>query len=330
MSQHRAVAPNLKNVSRDYETGRSAIRAEAEALVALADSLGEEFEKAVDIILQSKGKVIVTGMGKSGHISRKIAATLASTGTPAMFVHPAEASHGDLGVIARNDVVIAISKSGESPELSDIIEYAKRIALPLIAITCERASTLGRMAGTVLLMPQVAEVCPIGLAPTTSTTMSLALGDAIAVTCLKRRDFRVADFGEFHPGGKLGLRLKRVKDVMYQGSDVPLVRSGSQIGDAIIEMSRTKLGCVGIIDTSDALVGIFTDGDLRRCITSVNMKDAVDDVMKRKPHEIDSDALVQEVALIFNTHRIPSVFVIAEGRPIGIVHIHSILGSGLI
>jgi arabinose-5-phosphate isomerase len=310
--------------------GADAIRTEAAGLLRLADSLGPSFDRAVELILASQGRVVVSGMGKSGHIGRKIAATFASTGTPALFVHPAEASHGDLGMIARSDVVLAMSKSGESPELSDIIGYCRRHGMPLIAITAVADSALGRTADVVLQLPDVAEACPMGLAPTSSTTMALALGDAIAVACLRRRDFRAADFREFHPGGKLGLRLKRVQDIMYSGADMPLVRSGQPLSAAILEMTRTRLGCVGIVDAAGILVGIFTDGDLRRCISSAIITTPIDEIMSRGPHEISADALVEEVALLFTSHRIPSVFITREHQPVGVVHMHSLLGSGLI
>jgi len=322
----QAASPHQSNSS----IGAAAIRTEAQGLLRLADSLGSEFDRAVDLILAASGRVVVSGMGKSGHIGRKIAATFASTGTPALFVHPAEASHGDLGMISRSDVVLALSKSGESPELSDIIGYCRRHGMVLIAITAVADSALGRTADVALLLPDVAEACPMGLAPTSSTTMALALGDAIAVACLQRRNFRAADFREFHPGGKLGLRLKRVEDIMYRGADVPLVRSGQPLSAAILEMTRTRLGCVGIVDEAGILIGIFTDGDLRRCISSAIITTPIDEIMSRGPYEMRADALVEEVALLFTSHRIPSVFITHEHQPVGVVHMHSLLGSGLI
>jgi arabinose-5-phosphate isomerase len=310
--------------------GAAAIRLEASGLLRLADSLSADFGRSIELILAGSGRVVVTGMGKSGHVGRKIAATLASTGTPAMFLHPAEASHGDLGMVSRNDIVLAISKSGESPELSDVISYCRRHAMVLIAITAVPSSSLGRMANAVLLLPDVAEACPLGLAPTTSTTMAMAMGDAIAVACLQRRDFRAADFREFHPGGKLGLRLKRVKDIMYKGADLPLVTLGQTVSAAILEMTRTRLGCVGVVDFQGLLTGIFTDGDLRRCISSAITTQTIEEVMSTRPYQISSDALVEEVALLFTTHRIPSVFVTCEHKPVGVVHVHDLLRSGLI
>jgi arabinose-5-phosphate isomerase len=312
------------------EVGRMAIQSEANGLLRLAESLGSEFESAVGLILACSGRLVVTGMGKSGHVGRKISATFSSTGTPSLFVHPAEASHGDLGMISRSDAIIAISKSGETPELSDVVSYSRRFGIPLVAITSGAKSALGSVADVLLLMPDATEACPMGLAPTTSTTMMLALGDALAIACLKHRNFRATDFKEFHPGGKLGMRLKRARDIMYSGAEMPIVESGSPLSSAILEMTRTRLGCVGIVNSDGFLIGIFTDGDLRRCISSVNISENIDDHMFRGPFEMDPEALVEEVALLFNSHRIPSVFVTREHKPIGVIHMHSLLGSGLI
>lgn len=319
-----------KQQDEDLAIGRQAIRAEAQGLLQMADQLGEPFARAVALISASAGKVVVSGMGKSGHIARKIAATFSSTGTPAIFIHPAEASHGDLGMLSRNDIVLAISKSGESPELSDIINYCRRHGMPILAITARSDSTLGRMANETLLLPDVAEACPLGLAPTTSTTMALALGDALAISCLQRRNFGAADFREFHPGGKLGLRLKRVCDIMYTGADVPLVKEDATLSVAILEMTRTRLGCVGIVDHAGLLVGIFTDGDLRRSFSNGLIERPIREVMTANPYEMAPEALMEDVAHLFSTQRIPSVFVTQNGKPIGVVHVHNLLGSGLI
>ena len=325
-----SYAPPLVAITPSREVGAAAVRLEAASLLRLADSLESGFDQCVELILASSGRVVVTGMGKSGHVGRKIAATLASTGTPALFVHPAEASHGDLGMVSRNDIVLALSKSGESPELSDLISYCRRHAMVLIAITAVPDSALGRTANIVLLLPDVVEACPLGLAPTTSTTMAMAMGDAIAVACLQRRNFRASDFREFHPGGKLGLRLKRVQDIMYKGSDLPLVTLGQTVSAAILEMTRTRLGCVGVVDLDGLLIGIFTDGDLRRCISAAITTQAIEEVMSARPYEMAADALVEEVALLFTTYRIPSVFVTNDHKPVGVVHVHDLLGSGLI
>ena len=321
----------MDSVETTYaEVGRMAIQSEAEGLLILAESLGLEFDSAVGLILACSGRLVVTGIGKSGHIARKIAATFSSTGTPSMFVHPAEASHGDLGMISRNDIIIAISKSGETPELRDIVSYSRRFGIPLIGISSGISSALGSVADVLLLLPKALEACPMGLAPTTSTTMMLALGDALAIACLKHRNFRATDFKEFHPGGKLGMRLKRAKDIMYSGSEMPIVVTGSPLSNAILEMTRTRLGCVGIVNLDGVLVGIFTDGDLRRCISNVKISESIDDLMYKGPFEMDSESLVEEVALLFNSNRIPSVFVTSEHKPIGVIHMHSLLGSGLI
>ena len=261
----------IKSLEPTYaEVGRIAIQNEASGLMQLSESLGSEFDSAVRLILACSGRLVVTGIGKSGHVGRKISATFSSTGTPSLFVHPAEASHGDLGMISRSDVIIAISKSGETPELRDVVSYSRRFGIPLIGMTSGAESALGSVADVLLLMPNATEACPMGLAPTTSTTMMLALGDALAIACLKHRNFRATDFKEFHPGGKLGMRLKRARDIMYAGAEMPIVTSGSPLSAAILEMTRTRLGCVGIVNSDGLLTGIFTDGDLRRCISSVN------------------------------------------------------------
>jgi arabinose-5-phosphate isomerase len=249
---------------------------------------------------------------------------------PSLFLHPAEASHGDLGMITRKDVVLAISKSGESPELGDIVAFCRRHGVPLVSITARAQSALGRAANVLLLLPDVAEACPLGLAPTTSTTMMLALGDALAVACLQSRQFRPEDFHEFHPGGKLGQRLARVRDIMYAAGDIPLVQVGQTVGSGILEMTRTRLGCVGIVDAAGKYVGIFTDGDLRRQFNSALVDRPIQEVMSPRPYEISADALVQDVALLFNAKRIPSVFVTQDSKPIGVVHVPSLLGSGLV
>lgn len=322
MIQHQSI--NL------LEIGSQTIRSEAVGLEKLANCLNSGFVDAATCILQAKGRVVVAGMGKSGHIGKKIAATFASTGTPALFVHPAEASHGDLGMIDKRDVVIAISKSGESPELGDILTYCRRFAIPVIAITANAESSLGKAADHLLLLPAQEEACPLGLAPTTSTTMMLALGDALAIACLRARDFQPAQFREFHPGGKLGQKLTRVKDVMHGREMLPLVPEGAEVRLAVVEMSRGRFGCVGICDEAGKLIGIFTDGDLRRHIASLDLASPVRALMTTQPYQIDPDALIADVSYLFTEKRIPSVFVCQNGKPVGLVHVHDLLQKGFV
>lgn len=306
----------------------AAIRDEANGLLALADTLGSSFISAISIILQCRGRVIIAGMGKSGHIGRKIAATLASTGTPAFFVHPAEASHGDLGMIEQQDVVITLSKSGESPELGDIVSYCRRFRIPIIAVTAKATSSLGQAADCILLLPEIREACPLGLAPTTSTTMTLALGDALAIACLKARDFQTDQFSEFHPGGKLGQKLKRVRDVMHTGEQLPLIFTQASLADAVLEMTRGRFGCVGIRNEKGNLVGVFTDGDLRRHFSVANMNRSITELMNSSPQQISPDALIADVAHLFTQKRIPSVFACVDNQPVGIIHVHDLLQKG--
>jgi arabinose-5-phosphate isomerase len=296
------------------------------------DSLGHAFEAAVSAIDSAAGRVIVTGMGKSGHIARKIAATLASTGRPAAFVHPAEASHGDLGMVQDGDVVVGISWSGETAELAAIITYAKRYAIPLIAMTAHRGSTLGREADICLVLPLAEEAGPNGIdAPTTSTTMLLVLGDALAVALLEIKGFTAVDFKKFHPGGKLGAKLNFVRDVMHTGDRIPRVARGAKMDEAIVEMSVKGFGCVGILDEQQRLEGIITDGDLRRHLKAVRLLDApVEDVMTCSPRTIGPDDLVAE-ALEIISHKISALFVVDhEGKAIGILHFHDLLRLGAV
>lgn len=310
--------------------GKHAIVKEAEGLQLQAQSLSESFHQAVMAILACRGRVIVTGMGKSGHIGNKMVATFASTGTPAMFVHPAEASHGDLGMIEKRDVVIAISKSGESPELGDTLHYCRRFAIPLIAITAKPESTLGKASTHLLVLPTIEEACPLNLAPTTSTTATLALGDALAIACMQARDFQPEHFREFHPGGKLGQKLTRVKEVMSKGDDMPLVSSTATVSDAVLEMSRGRFGCVGITDEFGLLVGIFTDGDLRRHFSAANLERPIHELMTKAPYQLEPNAMVADVAYLFTEKRIPSVFVCNQGKPEGIIHVHDLLQRGFV
>ena len=308
------------------KTARLAIRAEANALDQLALHIGDVFVDATQLIAKMLGgRVILSGIGKSGHIARKIAATFSSTGTPALYIHPTEASHGDLGLIGKEDLVIVISKSGESEELSDIINYSRLHGISLVAITAVPNSTLGKMATHLLLMPNCPEAQPLGVAPTTSTVMSLAFGDALALAVLEIRDFRLSHFREFHPGGKLGRKLMKVGDIMHTGNELPIVKLGDSLGNAVLEMTRTRFGCVGVVNESRLLVGVFTDGDLRRHFCAANIDQPVDELMTSDPNEISPEALVSDVTHLFSQKRIPSVFVTEKGCPVGIIHVHDLL-----
>ncbi len=296
---------------------------------ALAGGLGAPFREAVRIVGAIKGRVIVTGVGKSGHIGSKIAATLASTGTPAFFVHPAEANHGDLGMIGRDDAILAMSWSGESAELKGIVSYSRRFAIPLIAMTAGEVSALAREADVVLSMPKADEACPHGLAPTTSTVMQLALGDALAVALLETRGFSVSDFHVFHPGGQLGAHLKPVKDIMHGVGEMPVARTGTSMRDAIIEISTKGFGCVGIVDRDGKLSGIITDGDLRRHMGPALLDMSVDEVMTRDPKTVAPSTLAAKVLQLLNSAKITTVMVTDDtGAPVGIVHMHDLLRIG--
>jgi arabinose-5-phosphate isomerase len=281
------------------------------------------------LIASAKGRLIITGMGKSGHVGRKIAATFASTGTPAYFVHPGEASHGDLGMITKDDVIMALSWSGETVELKDLIDYSRRFRAGLIAVTADAASTLAKAADVVLLLPQAREACPHNLAPTTSSLMQLALGDALAVALLESRGFTALDFRGLHPGGRLGAKLKFVRDLMHTGESVPLIARGAAMSVAIVEMTAKGFGCVGITDAAGKLTGIITDGDLRRHMRPDLLAAQVDDVMTKNPKTISGDQLVSEALELLNSSKITAVFALEAGRPIGIVHLHDLLRAGV-
>ncbi len=277
-----------------------------------------------------RGRVIISGMGKSGHVGRKIASTLASTGTPAMFVHPAEASHGDLGMITPQDVVIMLSNSGESAELRDILNYTQRFSVPLIAVTTNADSTLGKTADIVLLLPPAREACPNGLAPTTSTLLQLALGDALAIALLEDKGFTAKNFREFHPGGKLGAQLKHVSDVMRKADALPLSTADQKMSDALVIMTEKSCGCLGVVDGSQKLAGIVTDGDLRRHMSNDLLNLTVAEVMTMSPKTIEPQALASEALEILNSANITSIFVVdEERRPIGLIHIHDLLRIGV-
>ena len=317
---------------RDIEVATRALSIEMEGLQAVSNALkhnlGGCLSQAVEILLRLSGTLIVTGMGKSGHIGRKIAATLASTGTPAHFVHPADASHGDLGAVRKDDAVLALSWSGETAELSDIVAYTRRFGVPLIAITSRARSALGRAADVVLVLPQVPEACPNGLAPTTSTTAQLVIGDALAICLLSRRNFTSEDFGQFHPGGKLGSRLRQVRELMHTGSDIPLISSESTLSAAIFEMTSKRLGITGIIDNEGHLVGVFSDGDLRRAMKEAFRDHPITDVMSRNPRTISPDALAEQAMAQLNANQITSFFVLEDDKPVGIITIHDLLRAG--
>jgi arabinose-5-phosphate isomerase len=298
---------------------------------ALDGPLGDAFAKSVQLIRSARGRVVMTGMGKSGHIAKKIAATLASTGTPAYFVHPAEASHGDLGMITADDVVVMISNSGESPELRDILVYSRRFAVPLIAITSASQSSLGKEADVVLTLPRAREACPNGLAPTTSTLLQLALGDALAMALLEDKGFSALDFRKYHPGGKLGAQLKHVRDIMHGREELPLGPGTMPMSDVLIVMTRRSYGCFGVVDAEGRLAGIVTDGDLRRNMTPGLLNDTAGNVMTKAPKTIDPDSLASEALAQLNELKITSLFVIdGDRRPVGLVHIHDLLRIGLV
>ena len=309
------------------------IDVEARGLAQLREdlhgALGLALEAAVNRIRAARGRVIVTGMGKSGHICRKIAATLASTGTPAYFVHPAEAGHGDLGMITGDDVVLAASWSGESAELAAILAYTERFSVPLIAITSNAGSTLGRAAGVVLELPRAEEACPHGLAPTTSTLLQLALGDALAIALLEARGFTAQDFRVFHPGGKLGAALRQVHEVMHSGAAMPVVTSGTAMSAALVEMTGKRFGCVGVVDAAGRLIGIITDGDLRRNLSDHLLTRAVDEIMTRNPKTVLPDVPVSRTIELLSSVSITTLFVVDDGRPVGIVHLHDLLRIGV-
>jgi arabinose-5-phosphate isomerase len=316
----------------DLDVARSVLHTEAAGLHALAAGLTSSFGLAVDLLARASGRVVVSGMGKSGLVARKIAATFASTGTPALFVHPAEASHGDLGMIVPGDAVLALSNSGETAELADLVTHSRRFGLPLVAITARARSTLAKAADVALTLPAAEEACPMGLAPTTSTTMQMALGDAIAVALLTRRGFTAADFHQIHPGGRLGTRFRRVRDLMHAGDAMPLAAPDTAMDRALLLMTEKRFGCLGIIDASGRLAGIVTDGDLRRAMGPDLLSRRVADIMTAAPRTISPDALAGEALHAMNAHERPitSLFVVdAAARPLGILHIHDLLRAGV-
>ncbi|WP_458759866.1 KpsF/GutQ family sugar-phosphate isomerase [Afipia sp. TerB] len=320
------TSPAIASALRTLETEAGGIAA---LVAALQNGLGAPFAAAIELILGARGRVIVTGLGKSGHIGRKIAATLASTGTPAFFVHAAEASHGDLGMITPDDVIIALSWSGETAELKNLITYSRRFRIGLIGVTSEADSTLGAASDVVLTLPKAREACPHNLAPTTSSLMQLALGDALAVALLEGRGFTAVDFGTLHPSGKLGAMLKFVRDLMHTGDAVPLKPLGTRMSDALVEMTSNNFGCVGIVDGRGEIVGIVTDGDLRRHMRPDLMAATVDEVMTPNPKTIGPDLLASEALEILNSSKITALIVTEARKPVGIVRLHDLLTVGV-
>ncbi len=315
----------------DIACAKQTIDREVEALRALENSLDNSLSAALDLMESVKGRVIVTGMGKSGHIGRKIAATLASTGTPSFFIHPAEASHGDLGMLTEEDVVLAISNGGESRELSDILVYCKRYGIPLIAMTKNPESTLGKAGDILLKLPDNGEASPLGLAPTSSTTATLVYGDILAIGLIERKGFTKTDYKRRHPGGKLGAILQKVSDLMHTGEEMPLVNEQTNMQEALLVMSSKMLGCVGIVNDKGELTGIITDGDLRRFLTPDILKNKVTTVMTHNPKTIEPDVLAAEALKTMNTtgRGITQLFVLQDKKPIGIIHIHDCLRAGV-
>jgi arabinose-5-phosphate isomerase len=336
MAKTKPLMAKTSGTDRANDAIASALRtldAEGSGVAAIAAALqgplGSAFAAAVALILAAKGRVIVTGLGKSGHVARKIAATFASTGTPAFFVHSAEASHGDLGMITADDVIVALSWSGEQPEMKNLITYAKRFRIALIAMTAEPESTLSQAADVALTLPKAREACPHNLAPTTSSLMLLALGDALAIALLEGRGFTSVDFSVLHPGGKLGAMLKYIRDLMHAGDAVPLRPLGTRMSDALVEMSSKGFGCVGIVDDRGHIVGIVTDGDLRRHMRPDLMTALVDDVMTKNPKTIGRDLLASEALEMLNSAKITALIVTDAKKPVGIVHLHDILRAGV-
>ena len=320
----------------DLVIARRVLRLESEALAALAAALGESFVAAVDCLDAVAGRIIVSGMGKSGHVARKIAATLASTGSPAVFVHPGEASHGDLGIITKDDAVVVLSNSGRTPELNDLVAYSRRFAIPLLAIIGSPGSQLAQSADVALELPPTPEACPLGLAPTTSTTAMLALGDALAVALLERKGFSSEQFHALHPGGQLGSQLLKVGDLMHQGEAVPLAAPDTRMADAILTMSQKSFGCVGIVEHDGSLVGIVTDGDLRRHMADDLLGRATAEIMTPAPKTIGPQALAAEALGRMNQSAITSLFVVeggagaGAGTVVGLLHLHDLLRAGVV
>lgn len=323
----------MTNSEKFLIAGRKVIEIEADALTLLGESLDESFAAAVQMMLDAKGRVIISGMGKSGHIARKLAATLASTGTPAHFVHPAEASHGDLGMLTVGDVVMMLSNSGETPELADMIAHTRRFNIPLIGVASKPESTLLRQADVALVLPKAAEACGTGVVPTTSTTMTLALGDALAVALMEYRNFTPQDFRKFHPGGKLGAQLSKVSDLMHSGEEMPLVSPDTSMGDVLLTMSQKGFGVVGVKGADGLLAGIITDGDLRRKMDGL-LENTAEEVMTQSPKTVAMGALAEEAVAVMQDRAITCLFAVPDEdgpqTPIGILTIHDCLRAGVV
>jgi len=319
----------MKTPTTFLETAQRVIRTEAAALGTLANAMDDNFSKAVDLILAANGRVIVSGMGKSGHVARKIAATLASTGTPAHFVHPAEASHGDLGMMTKGDVALVLSNSGETPELADMVAHTRRFSIPLIGVASRKDSSLIRQSDVPLLLPKVEEACGTGVVPTTSTTMTLALGDALAVSLMEYRNFTAIQFRDFHPGGKLGARLTKVQDLMHTGTALPLAKATSPMSEVLLSISQKGFGVTGVLDDDGRLLGIVTDGDLRRNMDDLLSKTAAA-VMTPDPVSVAKHALAERALGLMNDQKITCLFVTDKSRKVlGLIHIHDCLRAGL-
>ena len=322
------TSSNTDRTASDYlETARRVIGIETQALDLLSSSLNESFAQAVEVILSARGRVIISGMGKSGHIARKIAATFASTGTPAQFVHPAEASHGDLGMVTKDDVVLVLSNSGETPELADMIAHTRRFSIPMIGVASRPESTLLRQSDVALVLPQAAEACGTGVVPTSSTTMTLALGDALAVALMEHRQFTPEHFRTFHPGGKLGARLAKVTDLMHR--EMPLVAEDTPMADVLLAITAKGFGVAGVLDPRGHLTGIITDGDLRRHMKGL-LDLRADQVMTHNPRTIRPEDLAERAVAVMDERKITCLFAVKEGRPEGILHIHDCLRAGVV
>ena len=316
------------------DSAKTVLNTEIHGLNLLRNTIDDAFVQAANVMFRTKGRVIISGMGKSGHIGQKMAATLASTGTPSFFVHPSEASHGDLGMLTKNDTLITISNSGESREMGDIISFSRRFGIPMIAITSVPTSTMAQAADIVLLIPgkkDAPEACPLGMAPTTSTTTTIALGDALAVALLEMRGFTKEQFHDRHPGGKLGHVLLKVSDIMAKGDDMPLVRPDMMMADALVVMTGKSLGCLGITDDDGRLIGVITDGDLRRHMTADIIVRRAGDIMTKSPKTIPPNMLGTEAVGLMNAAKITNLFVVdADGKPLGVLHLHHLLQAGVV
>ena len=331
MTATNSMSNDISKLSNsDLISAKHTIDKEIEALRVMESELDSSLTEALDLMQSAKGRIILTGMGKSGHIAKKIAASLASTGTPSFFVHPAEASHGDLGMITTDDVIIAISNSGESKELVDILNYSKRFGIKLIAITKNPESSLGKAGDVVLKLPNNGEACPLGLAPTSSTTATLVLGDILTVAMIERNGFSKEQFNQRHPGGKLGSVLQKVSDLMHKGDEMPLLPTATGMKETLLEMTSKRLGCVGFTNNDGDLVGILTDGDLRRCLSADLLNKKAEDVMTRNPKVISPDAMASEAVKIMHEKKITNLFAVENGKPVGVIHIHDCLNSGVV